>query len=415
MQDNELFANIEPWDCPVSGVELADEICGIFKKYLFLPAGAADALTMWILHTYAMECFDFTPRLCITSPEPRCGKTTLLSLLEYLSFKPINVSSITPAAMFRIIEQYQPTLMIDEADTFLNNNDDLRGIINTGYKRDGKVIRAESTGKKFEPKTFNCFAACAIAAIGKIPETIKDRGIVLIMTRKTRGENIQALRTREIKPLTIAIQRKCMRFITDNVDRIAQTRPIMPTGFNDRAIDIWEPLYAIASVISPEWLARINTASRALVAAQSGEDGTSIRVQLLQDIRQVFADKGIEWISSVDLVFALNEIEESPWGEWGHGRGLSVHSLAGQLKYFHIQPTQTRKYSSRSRGYDLSSFADSFVRFLPSEHSDCATVPPAAESEPAQTGNNPQIQDERHDGTIDNDDWLNEIPDDMPY
>jgi hypothetical protein len=67
--------------------------------------------------------------------------------------------------MFRAVEQWRPTLLIDEADSFLKDKEDLRGIINDGYQRDGKVIRAERIGKNFEVKGFACFAPCAIAAI----------------------------------------------------------------------------------------------------------------------------------------------------------------------------------------------------------------------------------------------------------
>jgi hypothetical protein len=44
-------------------------------------------------------------------------------------------SNISSPAFFRVIEEMRPTLMIDEADTVLHRNDELRGILNSGYKR----------------------------------------------------------------------------------------------------------------------------------------------------------------------------------------------------------------------------------------------------------------------------------------
>jgi hypothetical protein len=43
-----------------------------------LPAMAADAAVLWIVHTHAFDLALFTPRLAFLSPEKRCGKSTAL-------------------------------------------------------------------------------------------------------------------------------------------------------------------------------------------------------------------------------------------------------------------------------------------------------------------------------------------------
>ena len=60
-----------------------------------------------------------SPVLGITSPTPECGKTTCLTLLGALVPRACPASNITTAALFRAVEKWQPTLLIDEADTFL--------------------------------------------------------------------------------------------------------------------------------------------------------------------------------------------------------------------------------------------------------------------------------------------------------
>ena len=78
----------------------------------------------------------------IESPEKRCGKTTLLGLLSELVNRPIVAANISSPAFFRVIEETKPTLLIDEADTFLQGNDELRGILNSGYaKKTAFVVR----------------------------------------------------------------------------------------------------------------------------------------------------------------------------------------------------------------------------------------------------------------------------------
>lgn len=362
--EKSLFPKIEPWNEPVNGVELADQIQQTLERFLFLPTGASAALTIWILHTYAPDCFDFTPRVCIMSPEKRCGKSTLLSLIEYLSFRVINVSNITAAAMFRSIEKWRPTLLIDEVDTFLKNADDLRGVINSGFQKDGKVIRVEPIGKILEPVVFNCFAPCAIAGIGRIPDTILDRGFGIIMKRKTEKENKDAFRTRDIAAIAADIQRKCLRFMSDNAADIRSARPILPSYLNDRACDVWEPLFAIAGIVSSEWAKKIEESAFYLVNGIKSLNEESCQVQLLRDIKQIFDSTDTEYQDSTKLVELLNGIDCSPWGAWNNGRGINVQYLAAKLKYFAITPMQTRKNDVRTRKYERKQFQDAFNRYL---------------------------------------------------
>ena len=71
----------------------------------------------------------------------RCGKTTLLDVLGRLVRRPLPTANVTSSAVFRVVEAYRPTLLVDEADTFLRDNDELRGIINSGHRHGGCVLR----------------------------------------------------------------------------------------------------------------------------------------------------------------------------------------------------------------------------------------------------------------------------------
>jgi hypothetical protein len=111
----------------------------------YLPKWAPETLALWVLHTYAFELRDVTAYLGIESPEKRCGKTTLLGVLNELVNRPIAAANISSPAFFRVIEEARPTLLIDEADTFLAGNDELRGILNSGYTRNtAYVVRSDS-------------------------------------------------------------------------------------------------------------------------------------------------------------------------------------------------------------------------------------------------------------------------------
>lgn len=124
-----------PWTAPVVGVSLLSEMAAAIRRYVVMDEGAAETVALWVLHTWTFDAFSISPGLAITSPEKGCGKTTLLDLIARLVPRPLATSNITPAAVFRTIEAVQPTLLIDEADTFFNrNNEDLRGILNSGHR-----------------------------------------------------------------------------------------------------------------------------------------------------------------------------------------------------------------------------------------------------------------------------------------
>ena len=121
---------VELVDYDVVGQELLDELVAAINSYIWLPAGAALAIALWILHTYAMENWYRSPRLTFLSPTKRCGKTRSLEVLEHLVPRPIRTDNISPSALFRSVDAMQPTLLIDEIDTRLKKGDDLHNLLN---------------------------------------------------------------------------------------------------------------------------------------------------------------------------------------------------------------------------------------------------------------------------------------------
>src|SRR5438105_120309 len=123
------------WPQPVDGKLLLDELVRVLTRFVILPKWAPETLALWTLHTYAFHLRDVSTYIGLESPEKRCGKTTLLSVLSELVSRPIVAANISSPAFFRVIEETRPTLLIDEADTFLKGNDEMRGILNAGNRR----------------------------------------------------------------------------------------------------------------------------------------------------------------------------------------------------------------------------------------------------------------------------------------
>jgi putative DNA primase/helicase len=134
----------EPSAEPVDAAMLLDAIAGMLKRFVICDDDARTAIALWITCTWFEESAQIAPILNLQSPMARCGKTTLLSLIAKLVKRALPSSNISAAAIYRVIEECTPTLIVDEADAFLNDNEEARGIINSGHTRDAAfVIRIE--------------------------------------------------------------------------------------------------------------------------------------------------------------------------------------------------------------------------------------------------------------------------------
>jgi putative DNA primase/helicase len=143
-----IFDTIVPYPAPVNIAELLSDIEGVIKRHVVLSEPAAAALAVWVLHSYTFELRDTVAYVAIESPEKRCGKTTLLSVLAAMASKSLIASNITVGARFRAIHTCTPTLFIDEADTFLAGNSIMRGIINSGNTRRTAYVLRLAASKK---------------------------------------------------------------------------------------------------------------------------------------------------------------------------------------------------------------------------------------------------------------------------
>ncbi len=347
-----------PSDDIVDGPELLHELCEAIGHYVVLPPNETVAVGLWVLHCYVFDIFTCTPRLAITSPEKQCGKTTLIDVLGCLVPRPLSVSSITAAAIYRSVELARPTLLIDEADTFIHDNDELRGILNSGHRRGGEVVRLVGDGH--EPRQFSTHSPAAIAIIGQLPGTLADRSITIRMRRRLPDERVASFRSDRTDHLA-EIAGKAARWAIDNKDALRDADPDVGGLFN-RVADNWRPLLTIADAVGGDWPPRARIAAAALSAA-ADEGGT--RTMLLADIRDYFTKQNADRATSEDLVRHLNGLEGRPWAEFKAGKELTKNGLARLLKPFNISPTTIRVSTGGiSKGYLAKDFTEVFERYL---------------------------------------------------
>lgn len=356
------FAKIEPWPKPIQPDELLTAIRHTITRFIICTPETALAATLWIVMTWFIDVISIAPLTIITAPEKRCGKSQLLFLLSRLVNRPLAASNITPAALFRSIDTWRPTILIDEADTFMRENEELRGMINCGHTRDSaKIIRV--VGDDFTPTTFHVWGAKALAGIGHLSDTLMDRAIILELRRKLANESIERLRHAE-PDLFRTLTAKLARFAQDYADKVQRARPALPETLNDRAQDNWEPLLAIADIAGGEW--PMLSRAAAMMISNGNESLPSVGVELLQDIQDIFDSKNLDRIASAELIQRLCDDEEKPWATYNRGTAIKPRQIANRLKEFGIASHTIRMGFTTAKGYLKSQFSDAFARYLTS-------------------------------------------------
>jgi putative DNA primase/helicase len=363
---------VEPWPEPVDGRILLNELRDYLKRFIVLPQWAAETLALWILHTFMFHLRDVSTYIGIESPTRRCGKSTLVRLLSKLVNRAVVSSNISSPAFFRVIEDLQPTLFIDEADALLPGNDELKGILNSGYNRDAAFVwrvaphrGEEGKGKEKGERSrdssrlvvYSCWCPKAISIIGRLSDTLSDRCIVLRMHRKMKTEKCERLKTVD----ATRFKRQCVRFAMDHGE-IAEAEPEIPASLNDRAADIWEPLLAEADIAGGEWPELARKAAVGL-SGNCGQEGSPIGALLL-DLYLSFMTTGSKRRFSRELVESLNGGGDRPWMELTKGRGVTESWLAKQLGPFGIRSRLMRIGEVVARGYLEEDFTETCQRYI---------------------------------------------------
>jgi putative DNA primase/helicase len=400
-----IFDPIVPHPAPVNIAELLTEIEGVIKRHVVLSEPAATALAVWVLHSYTFELRDTVAYVAIESPEKRCGKTTLLSVLAAMASKSLIASNITVGALFRAIHSCTPTLFIDEADTFLAGNSIMRGIINSGNtrrtayvlrlsasKKAGRALRlttaAQEHARVMQPceqgrpltlnpsppvgereatgaastetglKKYSCWCPKVIAMIGEVPDTIADRSIVVKMARKLTSEAcapLSELNTAEIKA-------KCARFTRDMAQFIAEAGKIRGEGLNDRAADTFDPLFVIARLAGEEWEEKLRAAALALCSTADIENSGS---GLILEIMDILNESTCEKMFSRDIVAGLRE--RGMKSQTLKNSSLNEHQMARILRPYGVKPTAIRIGREVRNGYTVSDFREALKRYVSKE------------------------------------------------
>ncbi|MFH2035896.1 MAG: primase C-terminal domain-containing protein [Candidatus Zixiibacteriota bacterium] len=149
-----------------SEANLIQTIDRFIRKYLAVSEFFHTLSVYYVLLSYVYDRFTNLPYLRARG-DYGCGKSRFLMTVGSICYKPIfcmGAASVSP--IFRMIETYRGTMIIDESD--FNDSDDSNKIVkilNTGFQSGFPVLLSESVANnKFEPTSFDVFGPKLIAS-----------------------------------------------------------------------------------------------------------------------------------------------------------------------------------------------------------------------------------------------------------
>lgn len=357
-----------------SDASILDNVQTFLERFIAYPSPeASTAHTLWIAHAHMVEAFENSPRLAFLSPEPGSGKSRAMELTECLTPRPVLSVNSTVAYVFRKIsdEAGLPTLLMDEIDAVFSGNksdgnEDLRGLLNSGYRKGATAGRAAIRGKEIITEEWPSYCAVALAGLNQLPDTLMTRSIVVNMKRRRHGQKLEPYRRRVNEQESRELYETLAEFAARSQNSVGDAWPELPEGIEDRDADIWEPLLAIADAAGGHWPTTSRDAA-GLMVAKAQEKPATLGIRLLSDIREVMADQ--DRLSTTDLLKGLHDMDAAPWGNI-KGEPIDPRFLARQLAKYEIPSSKTLKIDSRSvKGYTRGHFVDAWERYTPTSPS----------------------------------------------
>ena len=364
------------WEKPVKALEVIEEVRSTILRFVWVRRSHALVAALWIVLTYLHDAVDILPLFLISSPEEDCGKSTLLKTILFLSNRPIPAANVSAAAIYRTIKDDCPTFVLDEAETYLATNEELRGVIDSGHEREfAYVIRTMQEGEG--TIRFPTWCPKVLAMISLPKRTILSRSVHVRLVRKGAEVKLEKLKKKHREELE-NLRSKISRLANDIREKV---RGFESDFLINRANDNWQPLRAIAHVAGQDLEREVEKAAMHMTskdAQDSKSEGRYLLESLAEIVKTKREEQGVQppenlFLRSLDLVNMLNSDLAAPWKD--NNKELSAHRLGKILSGYEVKADQKRVEKSdqkragdsktASRGYWANDIEKAVEKWIP--------------------------------------------------
>jgi hypothetical protein len=358
-----------------SVAQALDGLAAFLARYVALRDPAVALwLAAWTLGTWCYRAFRVYPYLSVRSAERRCGKSRVMRLLCRVGFNASPPTTHpTEAQLYREAARRSGMQAFDEMEHLRGGGDkdrlaSLISVLNVGFEQGGAVSRQEKRAERFVEVLYEVYAPRVIAGIAGLKDTLEDRSLEVVMFRRRKDETVARLGREtdaEAQRLRDACALACLTRIEDILTAYDGAPKVLDRqDIDDRAVDLWAPLLALAIVADAEAggdrAERLLRAARELSDARDAADEGGSTARLIAALQKAATEIGV-WITPTRLLEGLQA--------HGYAWVKSTRRLAGLLAPLGLVARPGRENGRPVRLYllDPDTLADLARRYNPVE------------------------------------------------
>jgi len=329
------------------------KIVEYLKDFIYLPDEILyKFIALWVMGTYFYLNFKYYPYIHLQAPKAS-GKSTLLDVLHHICFNASYDLGPTAPVIFRQINTFQATILLDEVESFKTNSGqrEILQILNQGYSSEGRIYRAKGEGvsqyKVYSPKIF--------AGINKINDVLLSRSIKVPIEKKPTGVKLKRFR------VDSKLEKRIQRINDDlyifgllyapevnKIDKIIHELP-ETEDLENRELDTWGPIFSIAKVVDKNGklglikdLQEYVELDRRLKTENFEEDESKLHALLKEYLTE---ENMLKKNKKKEMIFSRDDLFDAAKSESVLPKGIdSVNKLTSYLK---------KVYKIRSENVDV--------------------------------------------------------------
>ncbi len=199
--------------------KLLEEIQDFIHYYVDIPEEFEVISAYYIFMTYFFSQFTEVPYLRVIG-DYGSGKSRFLKAVGGLCYQPIMANWwISTAALFRVIDIVQGTLVFDEADIKASDTtNDMVKILNNWFQKGLPIMRAD--GEKFEPKSYRVFWPKIIWSRESFSDIALESRCISFVMRRTERNDIPVNLDSTFEEKSLQLRNKLLRYRYDNWNKI---------------------------------------------------------------------------------------------------------------------------------------------------------------------------------------------------
>ena len=305
---------------------LLQAVRAFIHSYADLTDSFEEIAGYFVLLTWIYDAFSEVPYLRFKG-DFGSGKSRCLQTIGSLCYKPMFASGAsTTSPLFRLIDAFQGTLVIDESDfRFSDERADIIKILNNGNAAGFPVLRSEATpSKEFNPTAFNVFGPKIIATRKSFDDpALESRCITEMMSGLAPRADIPLSLPRRFHDEATALRNQLLVYRFRNRGTARSLDDSRDPLVEARITQVFAPLLSVADDVGAR--ERIRVLARGKSGVLAAERSATLEAQLLD----------IMFHMRRDLVpLAVKEIAERFNGQFGsdYQRPITPRWIGAQLR-----------------------------------------------------------------------------------